>query len=574
MDSHYFKEELKRLREISVEFAQRNPVLAPALELASSDPDVERLLEGTAFLTAGIQQKLDDDYPQLLHHLAQVLQPNIMQPVPAATIIQFSANRGCNEKIEVKKGTPLESEEVGGSVFRFSTCYQTSVWPLSVTTVEKVVEGEGGASAVTVRVVLDSGGIPLQTLNIDRLRFYLGGDYGGATDLYALLLHTLLSVRVVAEGGDTTTLQAKSLTAAGFAEDELLLPGDDDDLSVFNQIHDFFHFPEKFLFFDLDLSSWTRRAGSRFELLFDLLPTTTPIPPLSPSRFILNATPALNLYSCDAESILIDHHQSDYPLQLRADNPNASLFAVEQVRGVRRGEKLKRIYRSYRQFALEGGGGALYHLKQRRDGAAGAFSLVPTYSRRTALEAGEVLQIKLMATDGVAAQRVQPGQITRHAMGTPQRVTFSNLLTPKGARGVPAESSLLWHLTSHLSLQRKSVLSSATLQGYLNHYANLAAMTSANSEIARSRIEAISDLRVTTSDRLFSGRFYRGQSIEVDLRRDPFISFGDRYLFGSILKELYQSLTPMNYYSGFTMCDPEQEEGIQWPVHLGTEPLN
>lgn len=85
-----FAEELRYLRELGREFAEDNPQLAQFLGDQAGDPDVERLLEGFAFLTAKLGMKIDDDLPELTHPLLQMLWPNYLRPLPSATIIRFT----------------------------------------------------------------------------------------------------------------------------------------------------------------------------------------------------------------------------------------------------------------------------------------------------------------------------------------------------------------------------------------------------------------------------------------------------------------------------------------------------
>lgn len=54
MFSKYYQSELTYLRELGREFAHANPTLTRALADREGDPEVERLLEGFAFLTARI----------------------------------------------------------------------------------------------------------------------------------------------------------------------------------------------------------------------------------------------------------------------------------------------------------------------------------------------------------------------------------------------------------------------------------------------------------------------------------------------------------------------------------------
>src|SRR5690606_41659005 len=60
------------------------PALAPRLTGPSPDPDVERVLEGVAFLTGRIRQKIDDDFPEFIQGLTQLIFPHYLRPLPRA----------------------------------------------------------------------------------------------------------------------------------------------------------------------------------------------------------------------------------------------------------------------------------------------------------------------------------------------------------------------------------------------------------------------------------------------------------------------------------------------------------
>ena len=62
-----FRDELDYLRRLGRVFSRNNPQLARFLGEEASDPDVERLLEGFAFLTARLRLKIEDDFPELTH---------------------------------------------------------------------------------------------------------------------------------------------------------------------------------------------------------------------------------------------------------------------------------------------------------------------------------------------------------------------------------------------------------------------------------------------------------------------------------------------------------------------------
>src|SRR5690242_21843944 len=91
----YYNRELQHLRESGAEFAREFPKIAGRLGLESfecSDPYVERLLEGFAFLSARVQLKLDAEFPRFTQHLLEIVYPHYLCPTPSATVVQFAAD--------------------------------------------------------------------------------------------------------------------------------------------------------------------------------------------------------------------------------------------------------------------------------------------------------------------------------------------------------------------------------------------------------------------------------------------------------------------------------------------------
>ena len=91
MFNKFYQEELAYLREMGAEFAKAHPDAAHFLGEAGADPDVERLLEGFAFLTARLRQKLDDDFPEILHDLVEIFWPHYLRPIPSMAVVRFEA---------------------------------------------------------------------------------------------------------------------------------------------------------------------------------------------------------------------------------------------------------------------------------------------------------------------------------------------------------------------------------------------------------------------------------------------------------------------------------------------------
>ncbi|RMS93256.1 hypothetical protein ALP56_03705 [Pseudomonas coronafaciens pv. oryzae] len=249
------------LRQSGRKFSERNPALAPFLGQGSSDPDVERLLEGFAFLTGRLRQKLDDDLPELTHSLMQLLWPNYMRPLPAMSMLQFEPLSASGPGFTVERDTPVESEPVEGLACRFRTCFSTEVLPLSLSRVSYSADGE--AAELTLSLTMTGEG-HLGMLKLSRLRLHFAGDRHISQALYLGLMRKLKGIRLLLldeqenplTDRDGKPLQlsisANRVKPVGFAEDESLIPYPLNTFRGYRYLQEYFCFPEKFLFSDIE----------------------------------------------------------------------------------------------------------------------------------------------------------------------------------------------------------------------------------------------------------------------------------------------------------------------------------
>jgi type VI secretion system protein ImpG len=88
----HYNLELQHLREMGAEFAQHFPKIAARLGMSGlevADPYVERLLEGTAFMAARVQLKLDAEFPRFTQALLEIVYPHYLAPTPSMLIAQL-----------------------------------------------------------------------------------------------------------------------------------------------------------------------------------------------------------------------------------------------------------------------------------------------------------------------------------------------------------------------------------------------------------------------------------------------------------------------------------------------------
>src|SRR5918993_1444365 len=88
----HYERELDHLRETAVEFAKLFPKVANRLGMNGvevTDPYVERLLEGFAFMAARVQLKIDAEFPRFTQRLLEIVYPNYLAPMPAMLVAQL-----------------------------------------------------------------------------------------------------------------------------------------------------------------------------------------------------------------------------------------------------------------------------------------------------------------------------------------------------------------------------------------------------------------------------------------------------------------------------------------------------
>ena len=171
MFNRYYQDELNKLKGLAAEFARANPAVAPMLSGTSADPDVERLLEGVAFLTGLTRQKLDDQFPEFIQELTNLLFPHYLRPVPASTLIGFNAKGPRAQAARVAAGAELASVPVDGTSCRFRTTCDLDVEPLRIAEVN-LLSHAGAAPVLMIDFEMD-GGASIAQWNGDSIRLFL-----------------------------------------------------------------------------------------------------------------------------------------------------------------------------------------------------------------------------------------------------------------------------------------------------------------------------------------------------------------------------------------------------------------
>ncbi len=576
MFSRYYQEELSYLRELGKEFAEAHPALAPMLSGPSADPDVERLLEGVAFLTALLRQKLEDEFPEIIHNLMALLWPHYLRPIPCCSIVAFEPRGALRGPQTVPAGVTLASVPVDETTCLFKTCYPVEIHPLKLLGVE-LLRPAGAPPSIRLTMELHEG-VDLSRWSPGSLRFYLGGEFPRAADLYLLLREHLRKVVLrPLEGGEAAELPPSSVAPVGFEEGEGLIPYPSHAFTGYRVLQEYFVLPEKFLFLDLKgWENWRERGeGRRFEIIFELreVPATLRV---EEEDFLLFCTPVVNLFPHEADPIRLDHRQTQYLVRPSGDQPeHYHVYSVDEVVGFIQGTAEERRWRPLEAYSSTEGKGPLYQLSIRESPVGEGYNvfLSVVYTDEALPPAEETLSVTLTCTNGFLPERLQVGDISIPTESSPEFATFRNVRPCTPYLLPPIGKGLLWRLLSALSLNYLSLASAEALRSLLRLFVFTEGHDRALVAANEKRVEGVKTLESHPAERLMKGVAIRGQEVKIDVDEDNYASEGDLYLFGSVLDRFLANYATINTYVRLTLQGTRRGRLYRWPARIGDRPL-
>lgn len=598
--SDYFQAELDYLRDLGAEFIKENPKLEPFLAPNDPDPDVKRLMEGFAFLTGRLRQKLDDEFPELTHSLMRVLWPHYLRPVPCMSVLEFRPVLGAlTDRKLIPAGTEVDGRPLGDPPVRchFRTSYDVELRPIAMPSVEYRNAGSGG--------MLELGIVPVAGANIERIgmdsvRLYLHGDRESAVGsvLYLWLCRYLAEIEVCVVLGDGKQVVRPHPVAAlrplGFGPDQTLLPWPENAFGGYRLLQEYFSLVEKFHFFDLDGLEflrdleWIERVNLRFRFTKPLDESVR----VRAEHVRLHCTPIVNLFKLDGDPIRLDRRQIEYRVRPHSDAPRFhEVFSVDGVRGTLQGTSKVRRFVEFESFAH-------VHSEARGDDEDSEtvgwyrLRLAPTVVGRgveTYLafvdSAGshhsppmEVVSLELTCTNRNLPELLRLGDVDLGGSNAPEYAKFSNIVKPSPALAPPLDARLHWRLISNMALNRYSLTNVAALREILATYDFRALLDEQARRESAARIDGIVSIVADDALRLKRGLPVRGRRIQLELRERSFGGAGARgeagmFLFATVLNEFFSLYASANSFHELHVRGAERREEYAWPRRDGLQPL-
>lgn len=578
----YYERELVYLNTVGRELAHQYPKLAVELGLGpegSEDPHIRRLIQACALLNARTAKKLDDDYPEFTEALLGSLYPHFLHGIPSCSIVRVDdSDRQASPATlghvhVVPRGTEMTSLAAGGAPCRFRTTADLALAPVTVTRawfspvaqVPPPLRLPARASA-RISIGIDSA-MPcrlLPRLGLARLRLHVDGDaLLTAALIDSLCLHTL-ETWVETEGQDRwRRLDRPALSLGGLEPDEALVPEPAHAHPAYRLLTEYFAFPDKFHFLDVDLAALgpmfpaSARRFTLHVLLTGLQAESGParvLRALSHQHLLAGCVPVVNLFRQAAAPVRITHRSAMYDVVPSRHEDDVEVYSIDavQVLTTHGGKTAGVAYRPcYGLRHGEGGEGQRYWFNRHDDAGDRRHRMKIAFSDDDTALAGlepAIASIDLTCSNGPAACAVgvgAPGGDLASETAT-GGVPIRLLRKPSAPLHFGNRDGTGWRLVAQLALNHRSLAQLDTFRDTLAVY-DLARSGSSQRQIAG--LSALTTLPATAWLRNRHGAtLVHGTEIRLTLDEEAFAG-SSLFVFAQVVSRFLGLYVHLNSFT-------------------------
>ena len=610
----YYNQELQYIRQMGAEFASEYPKVAGRLGLDGiecADPYVERLLEGFAFLAGRVQLKLDSEFPRFTQHLLEAVYPHYLAPTPSMVVARFQPDMsegGLAKGHVVPKNSAMRSllGKNDQSACEYRTSADLELFPLEITDVKYLSSLSGtklptvakANAALRIRFSV-SAGLSFDKLSLQQLPIYLKGSDSLPMRLYEQLVGCC--VGIIAQPASHApawqqVLKEAKVTPMGFDDNRALLPLSPQSLQSYRLLHEYFAFPEGFMFVNVSgIEKAVKRCqGDELELIFMLNKVDELVEKVvSPDNFALFCVPAINLFPKHCDRIHLSNGQFEHHVVPDRTRPmDFEIHSIVDIKGYGSGsQNTQQFYPFYasNDLAAQQPDEAFYtqqrsprvlSTKQRSYGPRSSYiGSEVSVSLVDAKDAPYASELRQLGVYTLCTNRDLPLQIpvgkgnTDFTLesGAPAK-SIRCVAGPSKPKPSWGEGDTTWRLISHLSLNYLSLIDSdeeegaVALRELLSLYSDITEPSIRNqiSGITRIRSEAIVR-RLPLPGPITYGR---GVGIEVTFAEAAFEGHGV-FLLGAILDQFFSRYVSINSFTQTVIKTQERGEIMRWPLRIG-----
>jgi type VI secretion system protein ImpG len=615
----FYNQELAFLREMGAEFAQQFPKIAGRLGMEGlevTDPYIERLLEGSAFLTARLQYKLDTEFERFTRRLLEIVYPNFLAPVPAMLVARFDpdlSDGNLARGVELPRGTVLRAQVPSdeSTACEFTTAHALRLYPLRITEAKyfsfapdlplpqyrAAADARGG-----LRIRLQVGaGLKAHQLELDELTLTLCGADETAYRLLELAGTSYTAGFVAPHERPVNRLlplPGDALQPVGYADDEALLPVSANVFQGYRLLQEYFAFPQRFLALKLGglRAALASIDADEFELVLLFGKGDPSLESLvDASMFALFATPAVNLRARRADRISVDASTHEFHAVVDRTRPaDFEIHSVLELAGLSSAGGQTEFLPLYAAFHTEATDYPAYYtlrreqrvLSQTSKAKGPRSSYVGTEVFLSVVDPKEApypadlhqLSLRVLATNRDLPLLMPIGQgATDFSLEITAPIKSVRCIRGPSRPFAPlAEGALTWKLISHLSLNYLSLQDADPKQGAAALREMLRLYLAAADVGAQRQIDGVQSVRSSATVRRVPMpgplAFARGTEIELTVD-DMAFQGGSAYLLGTVLERFFARHAAANSFTELRLRSSQRGEIMRWIPRCGTRPI-
>ncbi len=597
-----YDQELAVLRKQASEFGELYPKVASHLRLGASkneDPQVALLTESIAFLNARLRLKLDEDFPLVCETMLNVLYPHFLAPIPSMSVVQFEAKEDVTpspEGIIVPRNTNIETPPVQQVPCLFQTTQEVKVWPYKITNAnfyrppysdEMIPLGKNYTSVLGI--TLTSSKIPFgDYLNFEP-SFFWSGPVNIGQIVFSLILFQRKDVWCKTESG-LIPISPDRIFQTCFDISSSMLPSSSRTFSGYRLLTEYFAFPEKFLFFSINLRQILSKAGNKIELLFgfDSTPGANIEKMVSPETIKTGCSPVANYFTKRAEPISLDKIKEEYCVIPEIRNKNAFLVHSIQEARLVTSSGSNQIIPPVFGFLPDGTNSNLGWSSIRKTpgtGDSGPLEAPQVYiqfigAESEAIESGSILDIKTISTNGNYPTNLPfgGGEPKLTMVDQDPSLNSPTFMIPPSRPchdHLGDKNEFRWKLVSHLLLNQVSLCEGPEAAGALKKLLTLYNFSnSSNNQKIINSIESVSSSpTIGKINGLLGGAVIQG--IEILIEFNP--NSSDIYSllgFGSVLDRYFALYVDSCSFTRLAIKFSGSSDLIhRWPIKIGSKPV-
>ncbi|KEC83069.1 MULTISPECIES: type VI secretion system baseplate subunit TssF [Acinetobacter] len=568
----YYEKQLQEFGQQSRAFADKYPKIAQRLSLNQEqidDPHIERLIQAFSLIAARIDKKLADSYDIFTRSLFEVMFPQYLRHFPACSVVSFedlNKQKQLTDVHIIPKGTTLKSRSFKGVQCEFNTSAEVKLLPIQLESLSFQTNPSAHIHLnqnATLNLKFELLNPAKNWLKNEKLPIYLDAISNFPLQVLDHIFHkeTSFSLRI----NHKVVAIKNPFEVMGFDENESLLPVDQHTHHAYRLLIEYFCFPEKFSYLNLNLDflKLLKEDNLSFEVQIHLKLNLNDqaiirnYSELNVANFKLFTSPVVNLFEKQAEPQKINHKNLEYPLMTDAHHPEFyQVYSIVEMNLIReKSNQDQVVYPILPFFAM-----SHYH----GDDIQFFYALNPTVLQNQYVETGYSIISKQLEPHSIKSDFVSckllcsNRELPHEALGQSNNVLNLNdstvarralvLKRPTAPFQFEKNKNEQWRIISHLSLNTLALMKGDAV----SHIKELLELYNLpKSKENHLIIDAIKKIEFEITNKLVEAKpfpmFVRGVKVLMDVDVQVFRGHS-LYIFSELISHIFNLKVQMNSF--------------------------